>query len=30
MKYKNEGRTINGVDIEEKLDDDMQKSNLTE
>lgn len=30
MKYKNEGWTINGVDMEEKLDDEMQKSNLTE
>ncbi len=30
MKYKNEGKTINGVDIDEKLSDDLQKSNLTE
>ena len=29
MKYKNEGKSINGVDINEKLDDDLQKSNLT-
>lgn len=29
MKYQNEGRTIKGVDIEEKLDDEMQKTNLT-
>lgn len=29
MKYKNEGRTINGVDLDEKLEDDLQKSNLT-
>lgn len=29
MKYKNEGRKINGVDIDEKLDDEMHKSNLT-
>lgn len=30
MKYRNEGKTIKGVDIDEKLDDEMQKTNLTE
>lgn len=29
MKYKQEGRSINGVDIDERLNDDMQKTNLT-
>lgn len=29
MKYQNEGRTINGVDMSEKLDDQMQKTVLT-
>ena len=29
MKYKNEGRSINGVDVDDKLNDEMHKSNLT-
>jgi hypothetical protein len=29
MKYKNEGRKINGVDIDEVLDDETKKSDLT-
>lgn len=29
MKYKNQGKTINGVDIEDKLNDDLHKANLT-
>lgn len=29
MKYRNEGKTINGVDMGEKIDDQMQKTSLT-
>lgn len=29
MKYKNEGKAIKGVDLNQKLDDELQKSNLT-
>ena len=29
MKYRNEGKTINGVDMGEKIDDQMQKTALT-
>jgi hypothetical protein len=28
MKYKNEGREISGIDIEEKLNDGIMKSDL--